>query len=151
MEFNVKGKRLIKPLYEQGCFTKSEYLKIWSKGSKRSILFGQAKVYKLVEDNCSSLRPILSVICTPRYELAKFLVSLSKPLNGNKYTVHDSFSLASEVSKFNSNNLMTGLDIEETIDNIINDLFLTTNKVHNFEPEKLKQHLIFAAYQSFFL
>ena len=41
--------------------------------------------------------------------------------------------------------------MEETIDNVINDLFLTTDKVHNFEREELKQLLTFAAYESFFI
>ena len=47
--------------------------------------------------------------------------------------------------------LFTNIPLEETIDNIINDLFLTTDKVHDFEREELKQHLIFAAYESFFI
>ena len=158
-----KEKRLreiIKPLYEKGCFTKSEFLKICPTGSKPGILYGQAKVHKPVEDNCPSFRPILSAIGTPTYDLAKFLVPILKPLTENEYTVHDSFSFASEVSKINAKNLMASLDVEslftnipleETIDNIINDLFLTTDKVHNFEREELKQLLTFAAYESFFI
>ena len=79
-----------------------------------------------------SLRPILLDIGTPTYDLAKFLVPILKPLTENDYTVHDSFSFASEVCKFNSKNLMASLDaeiqftnipLEETIDNLINDLF----------------------------
>ena len=41
--------------------------------------------------------------------------------------------------------------LEETIDNIINDLFLTNDKVYNFEREELKQLLTFAANESFFI
>ena len=47
--------------------------------------------------------------------------------------------------------LFTNIPLEETIDNIINDLFLTTDKVHNFEREELKQLLTFAAYESVFI
>ena len=124
-------------MYEKGCFTKSQYLKICPTGSKPGILYGQAKVHKPVENNCPSFRPILSAIGTPTYDLR----------SEKEYTVYDSFSFASEVSKFNSKNLMASLDVdslftniplEETIDNIINDLFLTTDKVHNFEREELK-------------
>ena len=100
-----KEKRLreiIKPLHEKGCFTKSEFLNICPTGSKPGILYRQAKVHKPVEDNCLSFRPILSAIGTPIYDLAKFLVSILKPLTENEYTVHDPFSFASEVSKFNS-------------------------------------------------
>ena len=46
--------------------------------------------------------------------------------------------------------LFTDIPLLETIDNIINDLFLTTDKVHNFEREELKELLPFAAYESFF-
>ena len=47
--------------------------------------------------------------------------------------------------------LFTNIPLEETIDNIINDLFLTTDKVHNFETEELKQVNAFAAYESFYI
>ena len=46
--------------------------------------------------------------------------------------------------------LFTHIPLEETIDNIINELLLTTDKVHNFEREEHKQLLTFAAYESFF-
>ena len=146
-------------MYEKRCFTKSEYLKACPTGSKPDIFYGQAKVHKPLENNCPSFRPILSAIGTPIYHLAKFIVPILKPLTENEYTVHDSFSFGSEVSKRNSKTLMAGLDVdslftniplEETIDNIINDLFLTTDKVHNFEREELKQLLTFAAHESFF-
>ena len=39
-------KEIIKLLYEKGCFTKSEYLKICPTGSKPGILYGQAKVHE---------------------------------------------------------------------------------------------------------
>ena len=43
----------------------------------------------------------------------------------------------------------TNIPLEETIDNIINDLFLTTDKVHKFKREKLKQLFTFTTYESF--
>ena len=147
-------------MYVKGCFTKSEFCKICPARSKPGILYGQAKVHQPVEDNCPSFRPILSAIGTPSYGLPKFLVPILQLLTENEYTVHNSFSFGSEVSKFNSKNLMASLDVEslftnipleETIDNIINDLLLTTDKVHNFEKEELKQLLTLAAYESFFL
>ena len=143
----------------KGCFTKSKYLKICRTGSKPGI-YGQAKVHKPVEDNCASFCPILSAIGTPTYDLVKFLIPILEPLTENEYTVYDSFSFASEVNKFNSKNLMASLDVqslftniplEDTIDNIVNDLFLTTDKAHNFEREKITRLLTFAAYESFFI
>ena len=142
-----KFKDILIPLYDKGCFTKSQYLKICPSGSKPGILYGQAKVHKPVKDNCPSLRPILSAIGTPTYDLGKFLVPILKPLTENEYTVHDSFSFPNDVRKLSSKNLMDSLDVEslftnipleETIDNIINDLYLSTEKVHNFEKHELK-------------
>ena len=46
--------------------------------------------------------------------------------------------------------LKVNIPLEETIDNITNDLFLTTDKVHNFEREELKQLLTFTPDESFF-
>ena len=39
---------------------------------------------------------------------------------------------------------------KKTINNISNNLFLTTNKVYKFEREKIKQHFSFETYDSFF-
>ena len=105
-------------MYEKVCFTKSEYLKIFPSESKPDILYGQAKVHKRVKDSCPSFRPILSVIGTPTYDLAKFLVPILKPLTENEYIVHGLFSFASEASKFNSKNIMTSLDVERLFTNI---------------------------------
>ena len=85
-----------------------------------------------MEENCPSFRSILLAIGTPTYDLAKFLVPILKPLTENEYTVHDSFSFASKVSKLNAKNLVASLNVEslfskipleETVDNMINDLF----------------------------
>ena len=46
--------------------------------------------------------------------------------------------------------LFTNIPLEETIENI-NDLFLATHKVHNFEREKLEQLLNFATYELLFI
>ena len=70
------------------------------------------------KDNCPSLRPILSAIGTPTYDLAKFLVPILKPLTENEYTVHDSFSFANDVRKLSSKNLMASLDVESLFTNI---------------------------------
>ena len=74
--------------------------------------------------------------------------------------LHDSFSFANDVKKLSSKNLMASLDVESlftniplegTIDNIINDLYLSTENVHTFEKHELKQLLMFAAFESFFV
>ena len=55
------------------------------------------------------------------------------------------------LSNYNKLLLFTNIPLEETIDNIINDLYLSTEKVHNFEKHELKQLLMFAAFESFFV
>ena len=125
---------------------------------RKFVLQGQNQAFLM--DKLLSFRPILSTTGTPRYDLAKYLVPTLNPLTEKDYAVHDSFSIASEVGKFNSNksmarlnveSLFTNIPLEETMENIINDLFLTTDKVHNFEREELKQLLVFAANESFFI
>ena len=63
-------------LYQKGCFTKSQYMKIYSSGSKPGALYGQAKVHKIPKDNDPPFPPILLTISTPTYDLAKFLDSI---------------------------------------------------------------------------
>ena len=46
----------------------------------------------------------------------------------------------------NAESLFSSIPLEKTIDNIINDLFFTTDIFYNFEREELEQLLIFAAY-----
>lgn len=71
--------------------------------------------------------------------------------------VQESLLFWKEIIDLNSNCPLASLDVEslfinipseETIDNMINDLLLTTDKVQNFAKDKLKQ--LFAAYESFF-
>ena len=45
-------------------------------GSRPGILYGNPKVHKPVVDNMPKLRPILSTINTPGYNLAKFLMPI---------------------------------------------------------------------------
>ena len=82
--------------------SKSTFYKICPTRSKPGIRYGQAKVHQPVEDNCPTFCSILSAIGTPTYDLPKVLVPILKLLTEDEYTVHDSFSFTSEVSKFNS-------------------------------------------------
>ena len=154
-----KRKDIIKPLYQKECLTKKEYDSIYPTGSRPGILYGSAKVHKPIIDNCPSFRPILSAIGTPTYNLEKFLIPVLSPLTVNEFTIHDSFSFAEEVVNFDGNCIMACLDVEslftniqldETIENCINDVFANNDTVHNFIKEDLKELLKFASYESFF-
>ena len=53
-------------------------------GSRPEIMYGSAKVHKIVTDGLPSFRHILSAISTPTYKLAKFLVPMLEPLATNE-------------------------------------------------------------------
>ena len=55
------------------------------------------------------------------------------------------------MASLDDESLHSNIPLEETIENIINDFYLTTDKVRNFEKHKLKQLLMFAAFESFFV
>lgn len=91
----------------------------------------------------------------PLYNLAEFLVPISSLLIDNVGS--ESLLFLKEIIDLNSNCPLASLvveclfinfPLEETVDNVMNDLLLTTGKVQNFAKDKLKQ--FFAAYQSFF-
>ena len=58
------------------------------------ILYGNPKVHKAVVNNTPKFRPILSVINTSTYLLAKFLNTILLPLTANEFTVKNSFDFA---------------------------------------------------------
>ena len=64
------------------------------------IMYGSAKVHKIVTDSLPSFRPISSAIGTPTYNFAKFLVPMLELLTTNEYTIKDFFTFAEELSKF---------------------------------------------------
>ena len=102
---------LIKRLENEGKISEKEYELIYSRGSRPGILYGSPKVHKPVINNCPKFCPILSTIGTPTYKLAKFLVPILSPLTSNKFSVHDSFSFADEVSSFCLDHFMASHDV----------------------------------------
>ena len=125
-----KFKQLFKDLLDNDRISKDEYDKIFPKGSRPGILYGNPKIHKPVVNNLPQFRPILSPINTPGYNIAKFLIPILEPLTHNEYTIKDSFSFAKEITT-DSSFYMTSLDVEslftniplnETINNCVSDL-----------------------------
>ena len=102
---------MIKRLENEGKISEKKYELIYPRGSRPSILYGSPKVHKPVINNCPKFRPILSTIGTPTYKLAKFLVPILSPLTSNKFSVHDSFSFADEVSSFCLDHFVASHDV----------------------------------------
>ena len=113
-----------------------EYELIYPRGSRPGILYESPKVHKAVINNCPKVCPILSTIGTRTYKVAKSLVPVLSFLTSNEFWIHDSFSLADEVSSFcpdhfmasvNVESLFTNIPLNEDIDICIDDLLCDNN------------------------
>ena len=138
-----KIKEHFKILENNNKASEDEFKCICPIGTHSGILYGLPKVNKIVIDNIPKFWPILSAIGTPVYKLAKCLVLILSPLTVNDYTVKDSFSFAKEVVNFDHSLFMGSLDaeslftnilIDETIINLVGDLFS-----NNMYQEKLSK------------
>ena len=121
-------------------------LSLW--GSRPGIMYGSAKVHKIVTDGLPSFRPILSAIGTPTYKLAKFFLPILEPLTTNEYTIKDSFTFAEELQSFDSKLVMASFDIEslftniplqETIDLCVENLFQDRTHVDNLSKDSFRE------------
>ena len=111
------------------------YTTLIPSGSKPGKLYGLAKVHK---DN-TPLRPIVSMVGTPEYKLAKYLDNLIKPQIPNTYMLlkstddfierlkqfrcNDSYRIVS----FDVVSLFTNVPLSKTIELIINRLYADGN------------------------
>ena len=90
-------------------------------------------------------KPIVSVINTPGYNLAKFLIPILEPLTHNEFTFKDSFSFAKvDTSLFMASldveSIFTNIPLKETINNCVSDLYnknLYNGKLNKFDLFKL--------------
>ena len=107
------------------------YKDLYPTGTFLGVLYGLPKVHKVG----APLRPILSACNTPAYNIAKLLVPIISPLTKNIYTIPDSFKFAKEIcnlnfefetvmASFDVTSLFTNIPLNETINIIINDLFV---------------------------
>ena len=80
----------LKNLRDKKEISSEQYKDLSPSDSRPGIMYGVAKVDKIVTDGLPSFRPILSAIGTPTYKLAKFLVPILEPLTTNEYTIKDS-------------------------------------------------------------
>ena len=71
------------------------YDSLYTTGSQPGILYGLPKIHKESVPLC----PIISVIVTCGYKIAKFLVPQLESLIINEFTVKDSFSFVSDLKK----------------------------------------------------
>ena len=77
--------------------SRKEFDSICPVGTFSGILYGNLKVHKTVVNNTPKFRPILSLINTPTYLLAKYLNPILSLFATNEYSVKSSFDFAEEV------------------------------------------------------
>ena len=121
-------------------------------GSQPAKLYGLPKVHK----EGMPLRPVLSMIETAQYKIAKYLDSILKPLIKSELECKDSFEFASFISKLHPNSnddymvsfdvvsLFTNVPLSETIDlccSIWND---NSSKHANLDVVAFRKLLSFA-------
>ena len=80
---------LLKKLKNKNAISEETYNKLRPVGSKLGTLYGSAKVHKPLINGLPPFRPILSVIGTPTYKLAKFLVHVLSDITQNWSPVND--------------------------------------------------------------
>ena len=131
-----------------------------SVGIRPGIMYGSFKVHKKCVGACPPFRPTLSALQTATYKLAKYLVPILEPLANNKYTLKDSFNLATEIVEQGSSNFMGSLDIDSLFTNISfekNIEICTSNLVknsgifHGLKNGEFKDILSLATKESYFI
>ena len=141
---------VLKNLRDKREISIEQYKDLSPSGSRPGIIYGLAKVHKIVTDGLPSFRPILSAISTPTYKLAKFLVPMLEPLTTNEYTIKDSFTFAKELQSFDSKlgmasfdieSLFTNIPLQETIDLCVENLFQDRTHVDNLSKDSFRELL----------
>ena len=144
---------IFKNLVDSNSMSKEMRKSIKPVGTRPGTMCGICKVHKQEVDSCPPFRPILSVLQTPTYNLAKCLVPILDPLTKNEYTDKDSFHFAEEICEedlslsmgsLDVDSLFTNIPLDETIAICINQLFENTDTVEGFTKSELKQLLYLA-------
>ena len=139
------------------------YDKLRSTGSSPGILYGLPKIHKIDFDSKFQMRPIFAAYNTPSYNLAKYLVPILSPLTTNQYTVENSYKFVEEIqdhgdssdlfmASFDVENLFTNIPLQETIQIICQQLFISaTCSVMGLTRDFFCQLLDLSVSNSFFM
>ena len=93
-------------------------------------IYGNPKIHKNATD--PPLRPIISQIGTPTYEVAKTINKIITPYMNKKYMVESTYDMVNIIKSIKANKLLTSLDVvnlftnvpvKETIDIIIQEVY----------------------------
>ena len=151
---------LLKSLEDHSEISEKGKNDLYPSGPKARVLYGLAKIDKVLEDGIPSFCPTLSAIGTPTHKLANFCDQLLKPLINNEYTIKDSFSFAKEVLDFNALLFMASFDIQSLFTKIplTEMLNLCVQKLHRNQTHvgNLTKNLFYSLlkltmFESFFI
>ena len=152
-----KINRTLKQFKDENMIDEHTYQSLYSSGSSFGILYGLPKVHK----EGVPLRPILAAYNSPSFPIAKFLVPLLKDLTINQYTLPNSTKFVPHILAQDTDSFMVSFDVQslftnvpicETIDIILNKLFITpTSLVHNFTRAAFKKLLELAVVDTHFV
>ena len=116
---------------------KTEYFKIRPTGSQPGKLYGLCKVHK----PNSPLRPVVSMIGTSGYELAKYLDKLIQPCIPDNFMLNSTTSFLDKLKSFvflpldklisfDVESLFTNVPLKETIDLVVNYIYAQEKHKH---------------------
>lgn len=133
-----KVNNFLRKLKNSKFIDESLYKELFVSGSGPGILYGLPKVHKSDFHVRFQMRPIFAAFNNAAFKVAKYLVKILEPLTRNSYTVDNSCTFISDISKvsnannffmasFDIENLFTNVPLNETIDICLNGLFLNSN------------------------
>ena len=104
-------RKYIKPLVDD-----ATYWRMYPKGTQPGKLYGMAKHHK---DGCP-MRPVLSAINTPEYQLAKWIERHLKPFVDNRHSVPSSSIFVDQLSQIkpSANEICVSFDIKSLYTNV---------------------------------
>ena len=106
-------------------------------------MYGLWKIHKetSVNNPVAPFQPILPVIGTCNYNLAKYFVPILKHFSINEYTFKDSFSFCKEIIDQDPNLFMASFDIQSLFTNIPSYMFERRDHVKKFLKYMNSRHL----------
>ena len=130
---------------------------------QQEILYSLPKIHKPYFSSKFQFRPIFAAYKTPSFNLAKYLVPILSPLTTNQYTVENTYKFAEEIqnqdgssglimASFDVENLFTNIPLQETIQIIVHQLFISpTSIVMGLTRDLFTKILDLSVNNSFFL
>ena len=139
-----KVNRFLMKLKKFGMITEMIYKNLHVTGSSPGVLYGLARIHK----NGIPLRPILAAYNTASFSLSKFLIPLIDHLSSNSYTIRNAYDFVNQIKNlnidqetymvsFDISSLYTNVPVSETLEIIINKLFIGVDAMYLGYSKKL--------------